>query len=252
VFLDDNPVERDSVREALPEVSVPELPGDPALYVRCLDGQGYFETTSFSLEDAQRSALYKEDTARIALKETVVDIDDYLRRLEMSASASEISVNTLARSSQLICKSNQFHLTTTRYTEADLVRMLDDPAHVCLSFRLKDRFGDSGLISVVIARMVGTALEIDTWVMSCRVLGRGMEEYIFQTIIGTAEAKGCDTVRGIYRETKKNQLVKTLYSRLGGVAVSSDDSQCETIYEFYVPTTRMPVHHIATHSEHQQ
>lgn len=116
VFVDDNPAERQLVRDNLPMVSVPELPVDPSLYVRCLDRHGYFETISFSEEDAQRSAKYRENSARIALQETAVDLGDYLRRLEMSAIVAGVNGDTIARASQLICKSNQFHLTTTRYS----------------------------------------------------------------------------------------------------------------------------------------
>lgn len=243
VFVDDNPAERQLVRDNLPMVSVPELPVDPSLYVRCLDRHGYFETISFSEEDAQRSAKYRENSARIALQETAVDLGDYLRRLEMSAIVAGVNGDTIARASQLICKSNQFHLTTTRYSEAELSRLIAGPNNVCLYYRLKDRFGDNGIICIVVMRAEGTELVVDTWVMSCRVLGRSMEEFIFETILETARQQGCTTVRGIYLETKKNGMVKDLYRRLGGTLASSEDPT-RLEFTFDVSSAAEPQHYI--------
>jgi len=244
VFIDDNPAERKIVRDYLPAVAVPELPSDPALYARFLDQQNYFELTTLSREDADRARMYKENAARLSLQSEIVDIDEYLTSLEMSASVARLGSATLARASQLICKSNQFHLTTTRYSEPELEQLAGRPNHTCLTFRLKDRFGDNGLIGVVLLIAEAATLTIDTWVMSCRVLSRGMEEFILESIADTAKASGCDVIRGIYRETRKNGLVKDLYPRLGATRTLPAAESGDQIFEFEVALLSTPQHHI--------
>ncbi len=215
VFVDDNPAEREIVRQFLPMVEVPELPEDPAFYVAALAGGAYFEAVSFSDEDRERARMYQENARRSELQMSFKDTASYLTSLAMIGGVGELDSFHLARMAQLINKSNQFHLTTTRYPEAELQAMARRPDHVVRYFKLRDRFGDNGLISVVILRQEQDTLVVDTWVMSCRVLARSMEEFILDEIIGIARARNCGAILGTYRPTAKNKLVSGLYERLG-------------------------------------
>ncbi len=224
VFVDDNPFERNLVRTMLPMVATPEMPEDPALFIRTLDAEGYFETVSFSEEDKSRGAMYRDNAARKTLQKKFENLDDYLNDLSMEADVGEFDSKNLPRISQLINKSNQFHLTTTRYSEPAITEFMKDPKRICLHFRLKDRFGDNGLIAAVIMEAVnGEDLMVDTWVMSCRVLSRGMEEFIHNKMVKAAKARGCRRIIGRYIPTKKNQMVSRLYARLGYAATGEED-----------------------------
>ena len=216
VFVDDNPAERELVRRLLPMVSVCELPQDATGYVAALSSQCYFETVSFSPEDAARSDYYRSNAARQELAEEFTDLSEYLQSLEMTATVGSFDSFNLPRVAQLINKSNQFHLTTTRYSQARLEAMMEEPDLHCLCFTLADRFGDNGLICAVILRdRPGAGLFIDTWVMSCRVLGRGMEEFVCSEIVHRARRLGYSRLLGGYVPTRKNRLVSDLYERLG-------------------------------------
>ena len=215
VFVDDNPVERALIRAELPMVAVPELPQDPVQYVRCLDLESYFEMTAFSDEDVQRGTMYRENAQRKDLQTEFTDISLFLRDLSMRASFGEFDPLNLPRILQLINKSNQFHLTTTRYGEPEIMEMIAEDTCEGWWFKLTDRFGDNGLISTVIVKQTGDILNVDTWAMSCRVLSRGMEEFIHNHLVTIAERRGAQFLRGQYVPTKKNMLVKDLYLRLG-------------------------------------
>jgi FkbH-like protein len=215
VFVDDNPAERDIVRQFLPMVEVPELPDDPSGYITALAKHRYFETTSFSDEDRERSRYYQENVKRAELQLSFNDKADYLASLKMTGEIGSIDGFYLPRMAQLINKSNQFHLTGTRYTEAELNAFAARPDYVLRYFKLSDRFGDNGLISVVILHVVEDALVIDTWVMSCRVLARSVEELICNEILKVARQRGCREIIGTYRPSAKNALVSGLYERLG-------------------------------------
>ncbi|HEV2673688.1 MAG TPA: HAD-IIIC family phosphatase, partial [Aliidongia sp.] len=167
VFLDDNPVERNLVRQELPMVAVPELPDDPALYVRTLLSAGYFEAMTFSGEDRKRAALYQDNARRATLQQQATDMGSYLASLDMVMTVQPFDRIGRARIAQLINKSNQFNLTTRRYTEAEVSDVAASPDHYALQIRLADSFGDNGMISVVICRTVGTDWDVDTWLMSC-------------------------------------------------------------------------------------
>lgn len=214
VFVDDNPAERDLVARMLPMVSVPQLPDDPALYVRTLQAGRYFETVSFSDEDRLRADSYKANAARSDLQKKFTDLRAYLEDLQMAAVVGEIDSFHLPRAAQLINKSNQFHLTGTRYTEGALKSLVEHPDHIARYFKLRDRFGDNGLISVVILKRDGGDMVIDTWVMSCRVLGREMEEFIASELAALAQAEGARSLIGHYVPSSKNGLVAGLYDRL--------------------------------------
>jgi FkbH-like protein len=216
VFLDDNPFERNLVRELLPAVAVPELPEDPAMYVPYLRSLNLFETASFSEEDLQRTRHYQQEAARTDFQNAFTSIDDYLKSLEMVSSVKAFDEFTLPRVAQLTQRSNQFNLRTARYTEADIARMRRSDQFITLSFQLNDKFGDHGLIGLVIlSKIAGEVAFIDTWIMSCRVLKRGMEEFIVNQMVKHARAHGVSRLVGEYLPTAKNKMVKELYSQMG-------------------------------------
>jgi FkbH-like protein len=215
VFLDDNPVERNLVRRLLPQVAVPELPSDPALYARTLLAAGYFEAVAFSEEDRRRAQLYQDNARRVALKAQAGDVDGYLASLNMQLTLSPFDDVGRARIAQLINKSNQFNLTTRRYTEAEVAATEQDPDAFTLQVRLTDSFGDNGMISVLICRRQGDAWDIDTWLMSCRVLGRKVEAAVLAELVAQGRAAGVKRLLGRYLPTEKNQLVADHYAKLG-------------------------------------
>lgn len=223
VFLDDNPAEREQVRQRLPEVAVPELPSDPALYARTLLAAGYFSAVGFSVEDSRRAAMYAENAARVELEQAAGNLDDYLTSLAMRIDFRPFDAVGRSRIAQLINKSNQFNLTTRRYTEAEVASMGETASLLTLQVRLADRFGDNGMISVVICRPVAPDLmEIDTWLMSCRVLGRRVEQAVLHEIARRARLKGITTLRGRYIPSGRNAMVADHYANLGFQPMSGD------------------------------
>ena len=236
VFADDNPAERLLVRDVLPMVTVPELPEDPALYAAALHRERLFETLSFSAEDRGRNDYYRANASRSDLRHAYADLAAFQKSLAMVAETGPIDSFALPRAAQLINKSNQFHLTTTRYGDAEIRAMLADPHWQGRHFSLKDRFGDNGLISVVLLQARGEDAVIDTWVMSCRVLGRGMEEFIANEMIRTAGAMGCRRLVGRYIPSKKNKLVADLYPRLGFAPVTGQTPDGATVWRLDVAT----------------
>jgi FkbH-like protein len=216
VFLDDNPFERNLIRELLPTVTVPELPEDPALVVPYLCSLNLFETASYSEEDLQRTRQYQDEQARAEAQKSFTSIDDYLRSLEMESEVKSFDDFSVPRVAQLTQRSNQFNLRTIRYTEADIDRIGKSEKYVTLSFQLADKFGDHGLIGVVILEKLDAKTAfIDTWIMSCRVLKRGMEEFIVNQMAARASAGGVERLVGEYLPTAKNKMVKDLYSQMG-------------------------------------
>jgi FkbH-like protein len=228
VFVDDNPVERNLVRQNLPMVAVPELPQDPAEYIPAIEAQLYFETIALSQEDTHRSGFYRENAARAAQMATFTDQGEYLTSLNQAAEASDLDRVSLARIAQLVNKSNQFNLTTVRYSESDLIHLAGGADSRVRYYRLTDRYGDNGLISVVVLKKIGDVLEVDLWVMSCRVLARTMEEFIFNDIVEVAGALNCSAVVGRFRPTGKNKMVALLYERLG--LTKAGESAEETVW----------------------
>ena len=217
VFFDDNPAEREQVRQALPEVEVVEVPEDPAEYVRALQAGLYFETTGLSQADRERAAQYAVERRRQTLEQSSASMEDYLRSLEMVGDARPIDEADLARVVQLLAKTNQFNLTTRRHTRQALQDMLAVPGSVGLTLRLRDRFGDHGLVAVLVAVPDGPAgiLRVDTWLMSCRVIGRSAEHFLFGLLMGRAKALGHRGILGEYVPTKKNAQVAGFYETLG-------------------------------------
>lgn len=216
VFADDNPFERNLIRQELPEVAVPELPEDPALSTKTLADAGYFEALSITDEDRARTRQYKANAEREQMRAASTDMASYLCGLQMQLIWSPFDRVGLNRIAQLVNKSNQFNLTTRRYTQEELDAAMRDPETLTLQLRLIDKFGDNGMIAVLIGRRRATrALEIDTWLMSCRVLGRQVEEATLNLLVEQAQSRGCTELIGVYKPTAKNGMVKELYPRLG-------------------------------------
>jgi FkbH-like protein len=216
VFLDDSVFERQLVRQTLPEVIVPELPEDPADYVRVLSELNLFEVTSFSEEDRRRADLYRENASRQSLRASFSDITEYLRSLDMQVTLRRFDTFHLPRIAQLLQRSNQFNLTTRRYTLGECEAMMaNGGACLPLYVSLRDKLGDNGLISVVILKPRAPVLDIDTWLMSCRVLGRGVEQYAMNWVVAFARAHGYQTIVGTYIPTAKNAMVKEFYAQFG-------------------------------------
>ena len=225
VFLDDNPVERGLVRELLPQVSVPELPEDPAYYARTLMAGGYFEAVTFAAEDLKRAGFYQDNAKRASLQKQVGGLDAYLASLDMTITFQPFDATGRARIVQLINKSNQYNLTTRRYTDPEVATAEDDPEVFTLQVRLVDVFGDNGMISVVICRPgKADSWEIDTWLMSCRVLGRRVEHMVLREVLDHARAAGIHKLSGTYLPTDRNKLVVDHYENLGFTKVEEDAS----------------------------
>jgi len=233
VFLDDNPAERKRVRDALPAVAVPELPDDPSEWISVFQAAGYFEQTSFSREDWQRAGMYKANAQRAAQLERIGNHDDYLRSLDMTLAIAPFDQPARKRIAQLISKSNQFNLTTRRYSEAEVAALQANSDAVTVQARLADMFGDNGMISAVICRKNGKQWEVDTWIMSCRVLGRRVEEAILQHLVQQARAAGASELIGRYIPTARNGLVRDHFEKLG-FARLSEAANGETIWRLSV------------------
>jgi FkbH-like protein len=216
VLLDDNPAERIQVRESLPSVAVPELPDDPSLYPSILLNAGYFETVSFTSEDSQRVDQYRANAVRSQLEASARDPHAFLSALDMTISFAPFDKLNRTRIVQLINKTNQFNLTTRRYTEAEVTAMENDSSIWTMQVRLADRFGDNGMISCIIVRQTSASVwEIDTWLMSCRVLSRRVEECSMAQLVKRAAQRGISTIIGRYSPTAKNDMVRDFYKKRG-------------------------------------
>lgn len=218
VFFDDNPAEREAVRQALPEVGVVEVPADPAEYVDALQRGLWFEAVALTEEDRLRGASLRAEQQRSALQDRAASLDDYLRSLQMRARLGDVAEADLPRLVQLLARTNQFNLSTRRHGEAALRALLDAPRALGLSLRLADRFADHGLVALLLAQPEAGddgALRIDSFVMSCRVIGRGVEDFFVDALLQRARALGFERVIGEYIPSPRNGLVATLYPRLG-------------------------------------
>jgi FkbH-like protein len=227
VFVDDNPAEIEVVRQFAPEVATILLGPDPAEYVAQLQDCRMFEPRAITSEDADRTGQYRSESKRRALSSSIVDMDSYLQSLAMEAVVSPFARVDAPRLSQLINKSNQFNLTTRRRTETEIHALVGSAAHVCFSVRLKDQFGDHGLISVLIAEKDGETMRIDTWLMSCRVLKRQVEDEVLNELARRAIALGCTRLLGLYLPTAKNEMVRDFYTRMGFSLVRDGDEARE-------------------------
>ena len=237
VFLDDNPFERNMVRENIPGITVPELPQDPGDYLEYLYSLNLFETASYSNADKDRTKQYQVEAKRISLSKTFTNEADFLKSLNMVSTVSGFTKFNTPRVAQLSQRSNQFNLRTIRYTEADIAGMAEDPDVINLSFTLEDKFGDNGLIAVVIMKKQNSeTLFVDTWFMSCRVLKRGMENFILNTMVERAKAVGYKKIIGEYLPTPKNKMVENHYTMLGFTKIeNSGTARYELDVEAYQP-----------------
>ena len=223
VFLDDNPAERSAMRAALPAVAVPEISAEPAHTLAALERGLYFQALQLGEEDRARTASYQAAAAMEALRESAPTVEGYLQALKMEIAWGAVDAATLPRVAQLINKTNQFNLTTRRYTEEQVAAMMRAPELWFRWFRLRDRFADHGLIGVLLAECAPEAWRVDTWLMSCRVIGRGVEEFMFRKLQEAARAAGAGSLRAAYIPTAKNGLVKDLLPRLGFTAGASGE-----------------------------
>jgi FkbH-like protein len=227
VFLDDNPTERGLLRRVLPEVAVPELPDDPSLYARTLIASGYFEAVSFSAEDRGRADFYRDNGRRLALLDQAAGIEDYLASLQMVITFRPFDDAGRVRIAQLINKSNQFNLMTRRYTEAEVREVARDPECFTLQVGLSDIFGNNGMISVIICRKSLSNWHIDTWLMSCRVLGRRVENAVLRELLSHARRRGIQRIIGTYLPTSRNRLVEDHYAKLGFASLGKGEDDTD-------------------------
>lgn len=214
VFLDDNPTEREEIKQALPLVHVLDVTA-PSSYIDILDSSGLFESISITKDDIQRSQMYKERADRIQYQKSFYNYDDYLKSLDMETSIERISINDIERCTQLINKTNQFNLTTIRYTKEELISFISDAKYLCILVRSKDKFGDNGIVSVVICEISDCKLNINLWLMSCRVLKKDIEFDVLDAIVKFTRDHGIKQIIGTYIPTSKNNLVKSLYLDFG-------------------------------------
>jgi FkbH-like protein len=234
VFVDDNPAERALVAAQLPEVAVPEVGSDVTRYADVLEQERYFEVDKIVREDLSRGSYYTANVQRNVNQGKFRDYGEFLTSLEMTAEIAPFSPVYLERIAQLINKTNQFNLTTRRYTGAEVEAMAKDPQCLTLYGRLTDKFGDNGLVSVLIGRVARETLEIDVWLMSCRVLKREMELAMFDTLIEQCQARGIQKIVGVYIPTKKNPMVAGLYGELGFTS-AGDSTGGQQLWQLEVP-----------------
>jgi FkbH-like protein len=215
VFVDDNPVEREYVRQAMPEVRVLELPADPARYAETIRGFPLFERLRLTGEDRDRGAMYAQQRQRAELQKSATSVEDYYRSLQMSLTIAPVTAETLARASQLTQKTNQFNMTTRRYSEAELARFLASPDWHAYTVQVHDRFGDNGIVGLMIACHEGVAWRIDTFLLSCRVIGRTVETAMLAWLADRARAAGATALVGEFIPTKKNAPAAGIYAAHG-------------------------------------
>jgi FkbH-like protein len=215
VFVDDNPAERSIIRQLVPEVAVPEISTDPTDFIEVLEQHRYFQVATLGSEDFKRTEFYRANAQRAQIQANAGGLEDFLRSLEMVGTVAPIQSTTLERSAQLINKSNQFNLTTRRRSVAEVMALTQSPDWITATVSLSDRFGDNGLISVALGHVQQDVLEIDTWLMSCRVLKRGVEHFLLNYLCEEAMSRKVKCLRGQYIPTAKNGLVRNHYADLG-------------------------------------
>lgn len=222
LFIDDNPAERHIVTEQIPDVSAPEI-GEIHQFIHNIDRGGYFEVTAISDDDAKRNDMYKENARRAEFKANFENYTDYLLSLEMKAVIKTFEPMYMARIAQLTNKSNQFNLTTRRYTQAEIESVAENSDYITLYGRLLDRFGDNGVVSVVIGHKVDDECRLDLWIMSCRVLKRDMEFAMMDTLVKQCKKNNVSKIHGYYYPTAKNSMVKDFYALQGFKKIFEDE-----------------------------
>ena len=245
VFVDDNPAERAIITDQLHGVAAPELEG-PEHYIPVIDKSGFFEVTSFSGDDLKRNEMYMENAKRQALQASFADYEDYLKSLEMKGEIKDFAPVYMSRIAQLTNKSNQFNLTTKRYSLSEIEEAAADPDRITLYGKLEDKFGDNGVVSIVIGRIDGEGrdeLHMELWLMSCRVLKRDMEYAMMDELVSRARAQGIRKIAGYYYPTAKNSMVREFYAALGFRKISEDEAG-NTVWEFNIEDTYEKKQHV--------
>lgn len=232
VFVDDNPAEREIVKQQVSGVAVPEI-DIPEHYINILDKSGFFEVTTISKDDLKKSEMYKENAKRNEMLSSCANYDDYLKSLKMKATIKPFEPIYMARIAQLTNKSNQFNLTTHRYTQAEIEEIANDEKYIKLYGKLEDTFGDNGVVTVVLGHIDEKILHIDLWLMSCRVLKRDMEFAMMDALVKKAKEAGIEKIKGYYYPTPKNGMVKEFYS-LHGFEKESEDNEGNTIWNLNI------------------
>ncbi len=229
VFADDNPAERQIAADRIKGIAVPAMDGAEN-YIRILDRNRYFEVLKLSEDDMKRGEMYRANAARAAAQSNIADYGEYLDSLEMKAEIRTFIPMYIARIAQLTNKSNQFNVTTRRYTEAEIANISRDKAYIPLYGRLSDKFGDNGVVSVVIGNIRGTDLHIDLWIMSCRVLKRDMEFAMLDELVRLSKERGIKTIYGHYYPTAKNAMVRELFGTFGFEKISTEEGTENTLW----------------------
>lgn len=238
VFVDDNPAEREIVRQQAAGVAVPEI-GQPEQYIHILDRSGFFEVTGISEDDRKRNEMYKANLMREKQQTSFADYAEYLRSLGMRATIKAFEPVYMARIAQLTNKSNQFNLTTKRYTQSEIEQAAASPDYITLYGKLEDKFGDNGVVSVVIGEKKEGTLHIVLWIMSCRVLKRDMEYAMMDRLVEECQKSGIHTIKGYYYPTAKNSMVKNFYG-LQGFTKTEEDAEGNTAWQYQIPPTPTP------------
>lgn len=233
VFVDDNPAEREIVRQEVPGAAVPEITKVEE-YIRVLDRSGFFEVTNFSEDDLKRNEMYLANEQRNRMQKNFSDYGDYLRSLEMKARIGAFDPAYFSRIAQLTNKSNQFNLTTHRYSQSEIEQIAADPQYLTLCGRLEDKFGDNGVVSIVIGRKEKDVLQIELWLMSCRVLKRDMEYAMMDTLVKQCRDCGIRQIYGYFYPTAKNAMVKDFYA-LQGFEKLEEDVDGNAKWSFRIP-----------------
>ena len=234
VFLDDNPFEREMVKTHVPQLTVPDLPEDPSEYIPYINTLNLFETVSYTAEDKDRTKQYQEEANRTIARAKYTDEKDFLISLHMVSEVKHFDGFSTPRVAQLTQRSNQFNLRTIRYTEVDIKRIAASDDFVTFTFNLEDKFGDHGLISaVILEKKHNEELFVDTWIMSCRVLKRGVEQFVLAELIQWAKANGFEKLTGQYIPTPKNALVKDHFKDLGFITTEQKEGYWSLLIHDY-------------------
>ncbi|MDE6847624.1 MAG: HAD-IIIC family phosphatase [Lachnospiraceae bacterium] len=234
VFVDDNPAEREIVSTQVQGVAVPAI-GTPEQYIRVLDHSGFFEVTKLSEDDTKRNEMYQANVKRKQQQQNFGDYREYLLSLKMQGTIKPFEAIYMARIAQLTNKSNQFNLTTRRYTQSDIEQFADSPDYITRYGKLEDKFGDNGVVSVVIGKKDDTVLHLELWLMSCRVLKRDMEYAMMDSIVEACEECGIETIMGYYYPTAKNAMVKEFYAAMGFEKIREEEDG-STVWQFVIPS----------------
>lgn len=239
VFVDDNPREREIIRQQIPEAAVPEISeGEepaPERYIHILDKNGYFEVIALSEDDRKRNEMYQANALRASQEAEFGDYREFLKSLEMKGTIKAFEPVYYARIAQLTNKSNQFNLTTRRYTQAEIEQIAGDGKHITLYGRLEDKFGDNGVVSLLIGRREGAELHMELWLMSCRVLKKDMEYAMMDALAAECQKCGISRIYGYYYPTAKNAMVKEFYGTMGFEKIEEHSAQGDTCWKYDIP-----------------